>query len=129
MSDGRFRNYIDREQLIDVAYDGAGTPSILPLPSYAPLQRYYDAIEDKLSGEYNTGEYSPEKGDARMMTAGYSKNADGYWEKDGNVVICDILGFGIFNDFGPILARQLDKPRHQVDLRQSARRRFTPDLW
>ena len=100
--------YIDRDQLIDVAYDGAGTPSILPLPTYAPLQRYYDAIEDKLSGEYNTGEYSREKGDARMTLSGYAKNADGYWEKDGNVVICDILGFGIFNDFGPILARQLD---------------------
>ncbi len=100
--------YINRDQLIDVAYDGAGTPSRLPLPSYAPLQRYYDAIEDKLSGDYNTTEYNPTKGDARMMESGYSKNSDGYWEKDGNVVVCDILGFGIFNDFGPILARQLD---------------------
>ena len=43
-----------------------------------------------------------------MTDAGYSKNSDGYWERDGNVVICDILGFGIFNDFGPVLARQLD---------------------
>ena len=100
--------YINREQLIQVAYDGAGTPSSLPIPSYAPLQRYFDAVEDKLATTHNTTEYSPEKGDARMMTAGYTKNADGYWEKDGDVVVCDILGFGIFNDFGPILARQLD---------------------
>ena len=100
--------YINREQLIEVAYDGAGTPSSLPIPSYAPLQRYFDAVEDKLSTTHNTTEYSPEKGDARMMTAGYTKNSDGYWEKDGDVVVCDILGFGIFNDFGPILARQLD---------------------
>ena len=100
--------YIDRDQLIDVAYDGAGTPSVLPIPTYAPLQRYFDAIEDELGGEYNTNEYNPAKGDERMAAAGYTKNADGYWEKDGSEIVCDILGFGIFNDFGPILARQLD---------------------
>ena len=100
--------YIDRDQLIDVAYDGAGTPSVLPIPTYAPSQRYFDAIEDELASAYNTNEYNPVKGDARMTEAGYTKNADGYWEKDGNVIVCDILGFGIFNDFGPILSRQLD---------------------
>ncbi len=100
--------YIDRDQLIDIAYDGAGTPSKLPLPSYAPLQRYFDAVEGKLSSTHNTTEYNPAKADALMIEAGFSKNGDGYWEKDGSVVLCDILGFGIFNDFGPILARQLD---------------------
>ena len=100
--------YIDRDQLIDVAYDGAGTPSVLPIPTYAPLQRYFDAIEDELAGDYNTNEYNASKGDARMMEAGYTKNADGYWENDGNLIVCDILGFGIFNDFGLILSRPLD---------------------
>ena len=115
--------YINREQLIQVAYDGAGTPSQLPIPSYAPLQRYFDAVEEKLATTHNTTEYSPEKGDARMTTAGYTKNADGYWEKDGDVVVCDILGFGIFNDFGPILARQLDN--HGIKSSYSN----PPDAW
>lgn len=115
--------YINREQLIQVAYDGAGTPSSLPIPSYAPLQRYYDAVEEKLATTHNTTEYSPEKGDERMMTAGYTKNSDGYWEKDGDVVVCDILGFGIFNDFGPILARQLDN--HGIKSSYSN----PPDAW
>ena len=54
--------YIDRVDLIDLAYDGAGTPSLLPLPSYAPLQRYYDSIEDKLTSTHDTNEYNPAEG-------------------------------------------------------------------
>lgn len=100
--------YLNREQLIDVGFGGAGTLSYLPMPSYAPLQRYFDAVEDELAGPYDTTEYNPEKADALMMEAGYSKNSDGYWEKDGNVVICDILSFGIFNHYGTLVARQLD---------------------
>lgn len=115
--------YIDRDDLIDIAYDGAGTPSQLPLPSYAPLQRYFDAVEDKLNTTHNTTEYNPEKADGLMMEAGYSKNSDGYWERDGNVVKCDILGFGIFNDFGPILATQLDD--HGIESSYSN----PPDAW
>ncbi len=116
-------NYINRDQLIDVGYGGAGTPSQLPLPSYAPLQRYFDAVEDKLLTTHNTTAYDPDKGDALMMEVGYTKNSDGYWEKDGDVVVCDILGFGIFNDFGPILARQLDN--HGIKSTYST----PPDAW
>ena len=57
------------------------------------------------------------------MEAGYSKNADGYWERDGNVVVCDILSFGIFNHYGPIVARQLDN--HGIKSSYST----PPDAW
>ena len=101
--------YIDREQLIDVAYFGAAPPSQLPLPTYAPLQRYFDVVEEKLDGDYNTIEYNPAKGDAPMTEAGFAKNADGVWEKDGNPLICDLIGVSdLFNDIGPILKRQLE---------------------
>ncbi len=115
--------YLDREQLIEVGFGGAGTLSYLPTPSYAPLQRYFDAVEDKLTTTHNTTEYNPERADALMMEAGYSKNSDGYWERDGNVVVCDILSFGIFNHYGPIVARQLDN--HGIKSSYST----PPDAW
>ena len=115
--------YLNREQLIEIGFGGAGTLSYLPLPTYAPLQRYIDVVEDKLTTTHDTTEYSPEKADALMTEAGYSKNADGYWEKDGNVVVCDILSFGIFNHYGPIVSRQLDN--HGIKSSYST----PPDAW
>ena len=114
-------NYINREQLIDIGFGGAGTLSYLPVPSYAPLQRYFDAVEDKLTSTHDTTEYNPEKADRLMTESGFTKNADGYWERDGDVVVCDILSFGIFNHYGPILSRAVGQPRHQVVLQHTTR--------
>ena len=109
--------YIDREQLIDVAYIGAGTPSQLPLPTY-------DVVAEKLEGDYNTIEYSPEKGDALLTEAGFAKNSDGLWERDGQTIICDLLGVSdLFDDIGPILKRQLEN--HGIDSSYSK----PPNAW
>ncbi len=115
--------YLNREQLIEIGFGGAGTLSYLPIPTYAPLQRYIDVVEEKLTTTHDTTEYNPEKADALMMEAGFTKNSDGYWEKDGDVVICDILSFGIFNHYGPIVSRQLDN--HGIKSSYST----PPDAW
>ncbi len=100
--------YIDRDEVIQTGYGGSGTAYELPLPSYKPLQVYKTEIDDLLK-EYNTLEYSPTKGDARLTKAGFTKDADGTWrDSDGESIKCDILGFGIFNDIGPVVAKQLN---------------------
>ncbi len=102
--------YIDREQLIQVGWNGAGTPSDLPIPTYSPLQRYRDSLSDLLGGEYNTLEFNPQKGDEFLTRAGYTKNSDDKWaDSEGRTLKCDIIGFGIFSDIGPVLAAQLDQ--------------------
>lgn len=105
--------YIDRDQLVQEAYGGAGTPSGSPLPTYAPLQRYHDAVAELTSGPsplYDTLAYDPEEGDRRMTRAGFTKNNDGIWEdSQGKELKCDIIGFGIFSDIGPIVAAQLNR--------------------
>ncbi|MBI4306896.1 MAG: ABC transporter substrate-binding protein [Chloroflexi bacterium] len=101
--------FIDRDQLIDVGYGGAGTTYPLPMPSYPPLQRYKVAVDDLLK-ENNTLEFNPQKGGERLKNAGFTKGADGKWkDAQGNALKCDIIGFGIFNDIGPIVAEQLKK--------------------
>ena len=53
-------HYIDRKQLIDIAYLGADTVSSLPMPPYKPLLPYFDAVKDLLE-KYDTLEFNPKK--------------------------------------------------------------------
>jgi peptide/nickel transport system substrate-binding protein len=98
--------YINRDQVIEVGYAGAGSVWPLPLPSYPGLQPFIDEIADLLE-ENDTLEYNPEEGDALMEGAGWEKNSQGFWEKDGQVFEITINGWTIFNDIGPIVTEQL----------------------
>ncbi len=101
--------FIDRDEVVQVGYDGAGTLWPLPLPSYKPLIKYKEAIDDLLA-DLDPLEFNPEKGAARLEKAGFKKDSAGLWrDKDGKAIVCDILGFGIFSDIGPIVAAQLKK--------------------
>lgn len=98
--------FVDRDELIDVAYGGAGTASLLPWPSYPSLDPFTEAISDLLE-TYPTNEYNPTKGDQRLTDAGYIKDSEGYWvDAAGSRIELEILGWAIFEDIGPILAAQ-----------------------
>lgn len=99
-------HYINREQMIEVAYDGAGSVSPLPLPSYPALNPYVEHVSDILE-EYDTLAYDPERGDEFMQSAGFEKNGDGMWERDGEVLQMTLNGFEVFADIGPIVAEML----------------------
>ncbi|HRW03480.1 MAG TPA: ABC transporter substrate-binding protein [Caldilineaceae bacterium] len=97
---------VDREQMLDVALEGSGILTQLPFPYYAPLMPYIEATAPLLE-QYNTNEHNLDKAAERMATAGYDKDGEGFWIKDGERVQASIHGFGIFNDIGPVLAEQL----------------------
>ena len=97
---------IDREQMLDVALEGSGILTALPFPDYPPLRPYIDAASDLLQ-KYPTNEHNMDKAAERMQTAGYEKDDEDFWTKDGERVPALIHGFGIFNDIGPVLAEQL----------------------
>lgn len=99
---------IDRQQMLDVALEGSGILTKLPFPEYPPLMPYIEAASDLLA-KYDTNEHNLDKAAERMETAGYTKDDDGFWTKDGERVPAVIHGFGIFNDIGPVLAEQLRK--------------------
>jgi peptide/nickel transport system substrate-binding protein len=103
-------HYIDRDQLIDVAFLGAGTVSQLPLPPYPPLQPYFAAVKDKLA-KYNTLEFDPKKGDALLTGAGFKKGADGIWaDATGKKLTIEIIGFGASGaGLGPVLSEMLKR--------------------
>jgi peptide/nickel transport system substrate-binding protein len=99
--------FIDRQQLIDVALNGVGVPSALPMPPYPGLQPYVDGISDLLE-QYPTNEFNPEKGAALLTQKGWTKNTDGIWEDaNGNKLEMTILSFSFLQTIPPVVAQQL----------------------
>lgn len=99
-------NFIDRDQIIEVALAGAGSTSPLPMPSYPGLAPFLETVGDLLE-EYPTLEFNPEKGAALLEGKGWAKNGDGVWAKDGKTLDLDIGSFAVMADIGPVIAEQL----------------------
>lgn len=99
--------YIDREKLIDFAFDGNGQVSVWPFPPFQGLQPSIDNLAD-LDAEYQPGLYDPADGDARLTAAGYTKNGEGIWaDADGDTIKCHISSLPHFSDLGPVLVEML----------------------
>ena len=71
--------YIDRQQIVDVGWAGAGAPSPLPMPSYPALQPVRRRRSRTCSTKYPTLEFDPKKGDALLEKKGWKKGSDGMW--------------------------------------------------
>jgi len=100
---------VDQQQLVDVGWDGAGKASAIPFPEYPGLMKYIDSISDILE-EYNPLEVNLEKSADLMKEAGFEKDAEGFWVKDGKRPDTDIwAGVPLFGDIAPVTAEQLRK--------------------
>jgi peptide/nickel transport system substrate-binding protein len=105
---------IDRQQAIDVAYDGAGIPTKIPFPDYASLKPFRDSISDLLE-EYHTNEYNLEKSAELMEENGWAKDSEGFWAKDGQRFSFFLGGWQIYADIGPIYAEQFRRGGFEVE--------------
>ncbi len=76
---------IDRQKVINVAYEGYGLTNELMVPLYATHQAFRDAVADVIE-TYEPVKYDPEAAEALMLEAGYAKGGDGIWAKDGKKV-------------------------------------------
>jgi peptide/nickel transport system substrate-binding protein len=106
--------YIDRQQLIEVGYLGANTPSKLPLPPYPPLLPYFDAVKDLLA-KYDTNEFAPKKADNLLAAKGFKKDGEGRWaDEQGKRLSINVIGFGASGPaIGPVIVEMLK--RHGVE--------------
>jgi peptide/nickel transport system substrate-binding protein len=79
---------IDRNQVVDVAYEGTTIPSQTMFVQYGGLAPYIDAIV--AAGMGINPEADVAGGQALIEGAGYSMNGDGFYEMDGEVLSLDI---------------------------------------
>ena len=101
--------YLDREQIIDIAWMGASKPSTLMVPDYPPLQPFIEAVADLIE-EYPYLEYNPAKGDELLTAKGWTKNGDGMWtDETGEPISIEIISFFDFTSVGPVIVEQLKR--------------------
>ncbi|MFN8441157.1 MAG: ABC transporter substrate-binding protein [Caldilineaceae bacterium] len=99
--------YLDREKLVEFAYNGKGQISNWPFPPFKGLQANIDNLKD-LEAKYEPGKYDPADADARLTAAGYTKDSEGFWaDSTGDRIKCNITSFSLWTDLGPVLAETL----------------------
>lgn len=98
---------IDRQQLVDVGFEGAGSTAGLPFPEFPPLDDYLEAVQPALE-QYPTDAHDLDEVDRIMTDKGYAKDGEGLWAKDGKRLDATIYGLvDLANDYGAVLAEQL----------------------
>ena len=100
---------IDRDKIDEVIYDGAKISTIYPFPLYPGLQKFADSAAVKeQEAKYEPRKFDLEESASLMTEAGFTKNGDGLWEKDGKTVPAVINGFeGIHSDIVAVLVEML----------------------
>jgi peptide/nickel transport system substrate-binding protein len=71
-------NLIDREAIVNLAYEGTTVPSWGIWPFYDGLQPYFDAVEPLLE-ENPVSAYDAAAAESLLTGAGFSKNGEGKW--------------------------------------------------
>jgi ABC-type transport system substrate-binding protein len=112
-SDARVRRAIslsiDRDTIDEVVYEGASVTTIYPFPLYPALDEFTQTPEvQALIEQYQPRAFDLEQSAALMEEAGFTRNGDGLWERDGQTVNATINGFeGIHADIVPVLVEML----------------------
>ena len=99
---------IDREQIVEIGWQGSGKPTVLPLPDFPLIRKFTDQIQDLLE-KYPVGLYDLERSAMIMRRNGWEKNDRGMWSKNGQTVRMAVNIFGGFQDIGPVIVEQLKR--------------------
>ncbi|MEM7534630.1 MAG: ABC transporter substrate-binding protein [Chloroflexota bacterium] len=107
-------NYaIDRDEIVEIAYEGATVKSRSFFPISAPLEALVDRLEEEgLYEQYPIPEHNPDKTAEILESKGYAINDDGYYEKDGEELTINIIVHEAFIEklrWTQVVAEQLQR--------------------
>jgi peptide/nickel transport system substrate-binding protein len=102
---------IDRDKLNQLLYGGASIATIYPFPLYPALQRFANSQPIKaLAAQYQPGKFDLAESARLMTSAGFSKNADGFWARNGETLNAQVNGIeSVHDDIVPVLAEMFRK--------------------
>lgn len=118
-------NYaIDRNEIIQIAYEGTSVPSRAPFPAYAPLNRYVDLLDaEGVFTEFPLWTHDPAKAEELIQAEGYAKGSDGYYAKDGVQLSLDITTHEAFIEkqrIAAVIVEQLQRVGINASTRNEA---------
>ena len=105
--------YINQQQAVDYAYDGAAEITGLPYPKYKALLPYFEDLQPVIEKDRFL-EYDPKAADALMTEAGAVKDAQGIWTLNGKEMGGDLYFTNSLNQIGPVIAEQLRRAGFKV---------------
>lgn len=109
---------INRDQIDEFIYEGAQVANVYPFPLYPGLQKFVDTPEVKaLVEKYQPRKYDLEESARLMEEAGFTRNGEDLWEKNGQTVNAVIQGFeGIHSDIVPLVLEMLRQAGFDADV-------------
>ncbi len=110
---------IDREAVVNLAYEGTTIPAWGIWPAYDGLQPYFDSVSDLLQ-QYPVDAYDQAAAEEFLASAGYTQNAEGTWAgNDGQALSLVFLVNGDSNEemkMATVIADQLNAAGLAVEL-------------
>jgi peptide/nickel transport system substrate-binding protein len=84
---------IQRDQVVNIAYENSTIPAKFIFPAYPPLNRYVHLLEQRgVFAKYPSGSYNPAKAQQILESKGYKKGGNGYFaDSKGNLLSLDII--------------------------------------
>ena len=100
-------NYaIDREQLSTLGYNSANYPIVVPFSAYMK-ERWLPGKLQEIIDKYDRNKRDLNLVAEHMQAAGYAKDANDMWAKDGETVKVPVRGPQFFGPLAPPLTEQL----------------------
>lgn len=97
---------LDRDQVVNLAYEGSMKKAVLPVSSYTGMLAYVDQLA-AVPGVAGLEQHSPELVEQSMTEAGFTKGDDGKWANaDGSPLQIE-LQVAQGDPSGPVLSQQL----------------------
>jgi len=97
---------INREQMVDLSYAGGTVPLVLPFSTYGGLDPYRELCQD-LVDKYKPDNPDPNLVESEMAEAGYEKDGDGFWAKDGTRMVPEFYCASWLGPMAPVIEKQL----------------------
>jgi len=97
---------IDRAAMIDLAYEGSNAVAVMPFSSFGGVQQYMSHVDDIIE-EFQPGVQDLAGSAALMEKAGYAKNGDGFWAKDGTTLELELHSPTFLQVIPPVITEQL----------------------